>query len=243
MDDVRRSIPLPPGHRVLGRGEVDTATGLEGRCWCPTPQALERLTRSGASVPAAPPSSVLHRVNERGFAHELRALPEALRCQDIDAIRAATERPGRWLLFRALTFAGRGQRRVDRGQWSATDESWSRVSLRMGAVYVLPRVEVELEVSLHGRIEGKELRVGRPTLSSVDANGQWISARVSQDELSPQEQTSLQDAFNDAARALRTAGYFGPFGIDAFRHTGGFHPLSEINARYSMGWPVGMGGW
>ena len=40
-------------------------------------------------------------------------------------------------------------------------------------------------------------------------------------------------------------GYFGPFGIDGFRYrdTDGhlrFNPRSEINARYSMGWAVGM---
>jgi predicted ATP-grasp superfamily ATP-dependent carboligase len=30
-------------------------------------------------------------------------------------------------------------------------------------------------------------------------------------------------------------GYYGPVGIDALEHAGGFHPLLEINARYTMG--------
>jgi hypothetical protein len=48
------------------------------------------------------------------------------------------------------------------------------------------------------------------------------------------------------AQALLEAGYFGPFGIDAFRWVDRagverFNPRCEINARYSMGWAVGMG--
>jgi hypothetical protein len=42
------------------------------------------------------------------------------------------------------------------------------------------------------------------------------------------------------------AGYYGPFGIDAFRWRDQngkqqWNPRCEINARYSMGWSIGMG--
>ena len=37
------------------------------------------------------------------------------------------------------------------------------------------------------------------------------------------------------ANALTSAGYHGPFGVDAFVHAGGLHPLCEINARYTFG--------
>ena len=45
--------------------------------------------------------------------------------------------------------------------------------------------------------------------------------------------------------ALREAGYFGPFGIDAFRwlDVNGarrWNPRGEINARYSMGFSIGF---
>jgi hypothetical protein len=48
------------------------------------------------------------------------------------------------------------------------------------------------------------------------------------------------------AEALIRAGYFGPFGIDGYRWkdehgTLRFNPRTDINARYSMGWAVGMG--
>jgi hypothetical protein len=42
---------------------------------------------------------------------------------------------------------------------------------------------------------------------------------------------------------LHAAGYFGPFGVDAFIYEGGFQPRSEINARFSMGFPVGHPTW
>ncbi|MEZ4337748.1 MAG: hypothetical protein R3B82_14105 [Sandaracinaceae bacterium] len=240
--EVRAALRLPDGHVVLDVDDEGAARGLEGRAWCPTPSALARLARAGATVPSAPSAEVLRRVNERSFAHELVALPGTARCDDLDAVRAAAERPGRWLLFRALTFAGRGQRRVDAGRWDEGAEGWARGALREGPVHVLPRVSIELECSLHAHL-GETLRVGRPTVSEVDDAGQWRASRLERGELRPDEREALHAALERAAEALRAAGYFGPFGIDAFRHAEGFHPLSEINARYSMGWPIGMGGW
>ena len=60
----------------------------------------------------------------------------------------------------------------------------------------------------------------------------------------PARRTSLKRAARCAAEALLEAGYFGPFGIDAYRWRAGaaahFNARSEINARYSMGWATGM---
>ena len=39
----------------------------------------------------------------------------------------------------------------------------------------------------------------------------------------------------EVAKALRATGYRGPFGVDAFVHAGGLHPLCEINARLTFG--------
>ncbi|MBX3270013.1 MAG: hypothetical protein KF729_07110 [Sandaracinaceae bacterium] len=244
MEAVRRALALPAGHVVLDVDADAGARGLPGRAWCPTPSALARLARAGALVPEAPPIEVVRRVNARGFAHDLVALPGTVACDDLDAVRAAASRPGRWLLFRAFTFAGRGQRRVDAGAWDAGAEAWARSALAAGPVYVLPRVAIELECALHGALAPDgSLRVGRPTVAEVDAAGQWQRSRLAGDDLGESEQAALRRAFERVAESLHGAGYFGPFGIDAFRHAEGFHPLSEINARYSMGWPVGMGGW
>ena len=56
----------------------------------------------------------------------------------------------------------------------------------------------------------------------------------------------LHDEGERIAEALAAEGYFGPFGVDAFTFIGAdgansLQPRSEINARYSMGFVVGMG--
>ena len=238
----RRTMRFPDGHVVIDVDDESSGYGLEGRCWCPTPSALDRLRVSGASIPRAPPLEVIRRVNERGFAQSLLALHGSVRCTDVESVRATVARGGRWLMIRGLSFAGRGQRRVDRGELGQPDEAWLSSALTTGAVYVLPRVEIELEVSLHGFLN-ETIEMGEVTVSEVDRHGQWRSSRLESGELDDDERRALRDTFERVADALRRAGYFGPFGLDAFRHGDGFHPLSEINTRYSMGWPVGMGGW
>jgi hypothetical protein len=46
------------------------------------------------------------------------------------------------------------------------------------------------------------------------------------------------------AGLLHEAGYFGPYGIDAYRYrladAHGFCALGEINARYTMGFAIGF---
>jgi hypothetical protein len=63
-------------------------------------------------------------------------------------------------------------------------------------------------------------------------------------ELLPVEQRQLFDAAEQTAAALAAAGYFGPFGIDGYRYSLGdgnaICALSEINARYSMGFVTGF---
>jgi hypothetical protein len=241
---------LPAGDVVLDRDPDAAARARPGRAWCPTPKALRRLAEAAARVPEAPPVEVLRRVNERGFAWTLERLPDAVAAASAAEAERALARPGRWLAKRGLTFAGRGQRRIDGGSPTDADRAWIRASLRRGPVYVEPRVEPLLEVSLHGHLHADGgLRRGRPTVQEVDPAGQWRRSRLAApDELTADERRALAEAFERVAERLRAAGYFGPFGLDAFRWRapdGGasFHPLSEINARYSMGWPVGMGGW
>ena len=247
LDDVRARMALPEGHVALGRTQR-SVRGVPGRCWCPTPAALARLIAAGALAPDAPDLETLRRANARQLSHELCSLPGALRCEDRAQVRAAVAPPGEWLLFRQWTFAGRGQHPVHGASWDDSAERWTARALRFGPVFVLPRVEIELEVSLHGFLSAEPsepwLRVGQPVTNVVDRKGQWQRASLSGPELLVRERQALTGMLERAASALRDEGYFGPFGIDAFRHSGGrFHPLSEINARYSMAWPVGMGSW
>jgi hypothetical protein len=59
------------------------------------------------------------------------------------------------------------------------------------------------------------------------------------------EMDALDEVFRDTAEGLRGAGYFGPFGVDGYVWDDDgarrVQPRSDVNARYSMGWAVGMG--
>ncbi len=235
---------LPTEDRVLEGLLADDAAGRLGVAWCPTPSALAGLAQAGAVVPAAPPLEVLRAVNQRAFAFALARLPADVLCAREPEAEAALGRPGDWLIKRGLSFAGRGRRRHAGGPLDDAGRAWLRAALRQGPVLVTPWLGITLEVGLHGAIEpGGEVRRGRLTRQRVDPHGQHAASELADAGLlTGPERRALDDAFDATVAALQAAGYFGPFGIDAFRYRGGFHPLSDLNARYSMGWPVGMGG-
>jgi hypothetical protein len=235
---------LAPGDVTLWPGV--RAEGLAGRAWCPTTRALAAIADAGASLPRAPPMEVLRRVNHRRFSAELgQSLPGARYVEtraELDATFAMNG--GRWLLKRPFGFAGRGRLRVTAGALSATDERWIALSLAAGeGLQVEPWVERAGDFAIHGWVP----REGPPVFGSVtcqrcDATGAWVSTeRARAGDMTGAEHDALVEAAHRAAAALAAAGYFGPFGVDAYRYAVGFNPRSEINARYSMGWAVGMG--
>ena len=82
---------------------------------------------------------------------------------------------------------------------------------------------------------------GRPVRQECDAQGAWVSTRTAAVELSGQEQADWTTVLEQVAQRLHQVAYFGPFGVDAYRTSAGLHPLSDLNARYTMGYAVGMG--
>src|SRR5690606_24295604 len=59
------------------------------------------------------------------------------------------------------------------------------------------------------------------------------------------EESALGREAERVGRSLHAAGYFGPFGVDAFAYVVGrlrhFNARSEINARYTLAYATGMG--
>lgn len=249
---------IHPGDQLIWPSAHPVDARLLGRAWCPTRWALTQMERAGVRLPRAPSMELLRRVNHRRFAHALgQALPAAGYAQSAEELatllgdHAGLERSSEercWLIKRPLGFAGRGRKKLRAGEISAADQSWLDASLRTGdGLQVEPWVAREMDCALHGWLgEDGRCVLGRPTVQLLDATGAWQSSALAEpDSLTPEELAALTHEAQRTADALRAEGYFGPFGLDAYRWRapGGarhFQPRSELNARYSMGWATGM---
>ncbi|QQR89625.1 MAG: hypothetical protein IPJ88_15735 [Myxococcales bacterium] len=105
---------------------------------------------------------------------------------------------------------------------------------------------IDIEFSIHGFVnEAGEYRIGDPVEQIVDEHGVWRSGQAAEAKIFANEEGELREQANNVAKALHRAGYFGPFGIDAYRYRKGkhmcFQPRSEINARYTMTWGIAGG--
>lgn len=257
---------LPAAERLLSAGDAvleadgtlrmpanaasSAAHGLPerwlGAAWCPTPSALQRLERAHAELPACPPLSVLQQVNHRRFYLELGGGAPGARYVANEAELALTLGERRvWLCKRPFGFAGRGQRRIPLTP-SADDQRWLADGLRQGGFLAEPWLELRAELGLHGLLEADgRLALGHVCVQRTDAFRAWVSTRrAGEDDLAPAFSAALRERAESVAAALSGAGYFGPFGIDAYLYadaSGGLrlNPLSELNARYSMGYPIG----
>jgi len=238
---------LGPGDVLLEPGAALPESDFIGRAWCPTPLALSRLSAARVKAEPHPEASVLRRVNHRLFAHQAggglplqRYFTERAPLEEL--LRRA-ERP--WLLKRPLAFAGRGQMRFY-GPISAKQWSWLEVSLANDGLIVEPLVTPTLELSLHGFVwPAGHFELGRVCVQQVSERGVFRGLRLAlTGELDGAESVSLFERAERVAGLLHRAGYFGPFGIDAYRYQlgaeRGFCSLGEINARYTMGFAIGF---
>jgi hypothetical protein len=149
-----------------------------------------------------------------------------------------------WRAKRAHVMAGRGQRPIAPGLATDADRAYLRASIeRDGGVQIEPEVDIVRELAMHGMLAPDgALRVGRLLEQRCDATGQWLESRALEEDL-----PGLRAEVERVAAALHAAGYFGPFGVDAYEYRVGdeirLNPRSEINARYSMGFAAsGLGG-
>lgn len=254
LDDTAR--PLDDPARRLDPRDAPPATFL-GQAWCPTPGALRVLGAAGVERPPAPPVEVLRRVNSRAFIVDwgvgLEGSVWLTSVAEFDAWlgELAVHRssaPPTWVIKSAFGFAARGLRRFRPDEPATINRRWLSETLRRdGGVQVEPWVERRRDFGLHGWITPDgALEIGRVTVQRCTARGVWSKSRpAAPTDLDDAERRRLQQSARRAARALREAGYFGPFGVDAYRWvdaTGTTHlqACSEVNARYSMGWAAGM---
>ncbi|HMQ21753.1 MAG TPA: hypothetical protein PKE00_04640 [Planctomycetota bacterium] len=230
---------------VPGAVEKGIVPGSRALPWCPTPSALSALRARGLEVGSVPSLDVLRSVLSRRFHAELGATLEG-ECfvTTPDALREALAHDeGRtWILKRAYSFAGRGRKLVQPRAIDEGTQRWIAASFASGGLQVEPKVEVECEFSLHGYVlEGGGQRLFDARVLEVDDRGAWLATRDALGhELAAHEREALVREGSRCALALASAGYHGPFGIDAFRWrdaTGAsqFRARSEVNPRFTMG--------
>ncbi len=257
---VKRAMKAPMARlavRLLGADDVlvdegspPMARGRVGRAFCPTPRAIEILTCAGARPEPSPSVDVLRRVNSRAFASALGStLPGAAFVTDLGVARSLLRaRPPigeAWRAKHAFGMAGRNQRVVSPSSLGPRDVAFVKSGIAEGGVQIEPNVAIEEEYAIHGFLpEDGPVRVGTLVHQRCDANGAWratepfSTAREAAGPLSKR----LAEECRRVADALSAAGYFGPFGIDAYSYRDRrgvlcLQPRSEINARYSMGFP------
>jgi hypothetical protein len=238
---------LPRARTLLDPADVliedPRARGRIGRAFCPTRRAVAALIAGGAVPEPHPSHEILRRVNDRGFCASLgqtlggvfvRSLDDALR-----VLECTPPFGDGWRVKRAFGMAGRGQWKIPAGgPRTAADHAFLRAAAE--GLQIEPNVPIDRELALHGIVsERGDLRLGRLVEQVCDARGRWQSSHLARDEVPEIGAEAIR-----VAEALHRAGYFGPFGIDAFLYrtaTGlQLQPRSEINARYAMGFRVGF---
>lgn len=231
------------------------ADELEGVAWSPTPRALARLASAGALSASVPNLSVLRRVNARPFATAVRATLENGSFEkyvvvDLDGVLALLARSSLhgWLVRRTFGAAGRGRRRIASGRLDEGERLWLIASLRRGPLVVEPWVEIVREHTRSAFVGRDGVITISPPCFQETRDGSWTRTELAQrGDVERDDDARLASAVERAGQALARAGYFGPFGIDAFHHRSldgsgvVLNPLSEINARFTMDWAEAMG--
>lgn len=249
---VPRMTQLLARDDLIVERDGDLSTAAEVLAFCPTRSAAARLAKAGLAAPEAPPMSVLCHVNSRAFCAALgQTLPGAAYVCDLADLERVLSGPRPdlgWLLKRDFGFAGRERRRVLEATLDVSSLGFARRSFARGqGLQVEPWCPPTHDFALHGYVfrTGK-LLLGEPLAQHTDARGSWLGSRaLARGALADAEYAALTQATREAGRALAAAGYFGPYGCDAFRYLDvngepAFQPRSEINARFSMGYPRGL---
>jgi hypothetical protein len=249
---------VAPHDIVLNEDDAapESARGLPGIAWCPTPRALARLRAAGARPIEAPSVAVLRAVNARPFAALVREplqresfVKHAVATRDEVLAQLAWPTADGWLVRRTFGAAGRGRRRIAAGKPSPAEVAWIDASLRRGPLVIEPGVRVTREYTRSAWVHRNgEVSISPPCFQLTTEHGAWTSTeRAAAGEVSREDDARLEEAVAAAGAALATAGYFGPFGIDAYRHRAldgsartVLNPMSEINARFTMDWSTAM---
>lgn len=213
--------------------------------WGWTSSAVAVGKKIGAVVQSIPLTTVA-RVNSKLWSHALEvelglAQPGATTASTFEELQEAVARAcsgvdDKWVIKSPLGFAAR-DRVLGRGPSLREPQArWSLRRLDKGETLIFqPWLEVirEYGVVMDIRADGAFEIHG---ISDLQTNGAGTSkGYVLGRHPSPLRVNELERIAGIVGDRLFKEGYFGPVGIDALEHSGGLHPLLEINARYTMG--------
>lgn len=213
--------------------------------WGWTPSAVAAGKRAGAAVLEIP-LEVAARVNSKLWSHALEvelgiAQPGAAPAATFEELQEAVARAcpranDKWVVKSPYGFAAR-DRVLGRGPLVDEPQAkWSRRRLSSGETLIFqPWLDVRREYGVVSEIS-RDGSFEIQGISDLQTNGAgtgtgYILGRPP----APERTIELESIARIVSRRLFEEGYFGPVGIDALEHAGGFHPLLEINARYTMG--------
>jgi hypothetical protein len=213
--------------------------------WGWTPSAVAAGERAGAIVRPVP-FDVVARVNSKLWSHALEvelgvAQEGAATASNFAELREAISRAcprqsDKWVIKSPTGFAARG-RVLGRGaKLEGPPAVWAERRLQQGETLIFqPWLEVEreygvvIEISSEGvcEIQG---------ISDLQTNGAGAATGYLLGRAPAPDRThELESIARIVGNRLFREGYHGPVGIDALEHARGFHPLLEINARYTTG--------
>jgi hypothetical protein len=199
----------------------------------------------GARLPTVSLETV-RRVNSKLWSHELEgelglAMPGARVAADFAELQEAVARAcpradDKWVIKSPFGFAAR-ERVLGRGaRLEGAQATWARRQFAKGVKLIfqpwLERVReygVTLVIETDGEINVKGIS-DLQTNGAGTGTGYLLGRRTN-----AQREKELEHLAQVVGTRLFQEGYTGPAGLDALEHTGGLHPLLEINARYTMG--------
>ena len=244
---------LPPVDEVLAWGETPAVAAHRlRRPPAPLPDLEAPLHELLWRVPPAPPT-VVAAVHHRAFCLEVaRSLHRALPGARMVSSPAELEgEAGNWVLKAPLSAAGRSRYRHPAGESLAEPAVRRRIERLFehhGPLLFEPWMERTDDFGCVAVVTPDGLRLAGFHRLLVDGRGQFTGIELAPtfqgfDGLTGEERAAMEEALDATARALRQAGYSGPFGVDAWRYRGPhlrdggtlFHPLGEINARLTFG--------
>jgi len=146
---------------------------------------------------------------------------------------------GAWVAKAPWTAAGRDRIHSIPGEATPRDDQRTyaqRLLDRQGALVVEPWLERRFDTGVCAHLDARgNVTAAPPHTLLSDARGAFGGVDLTEPPLSPEERTQLDRAVEASGAALAKLGYTGPFTVDAFAHTSGFHAPCEINARHSFG--------